>query len=121
VVEDDPDVRDLAVSVLDRLGYQVVEAPDGKSAIEILQRPDRIHLILSDVVLPGGISGPDLVAKGKGWQPNVKALFMSGYATDALSEADQHDTRTGLLNKPFHRAELAERVRATLDEPETGS
>jgi signal transduction histidine kinase/ActR/RegA family two-component response regulator len=120
VVEDDSDVRGLAVSILMRLGYQVVEAPDGKSAIEVLQRPERIHLILSDVVLPGGMSGPELVAKGKGWQPGVKALFMSGYATDALTEAGRLDARIGLLNKPFRRAELAARVRVTLDEPETG-
>ena len=71
VVEDDSGVRDLAVSILKRLGYRVMEAQDGRAALEILQQPEAIDLILTDVVLPGGLSGPELVIKGKGWQSRI--------------------------------------------------
>jgi PAS domain S-box-containing protein len=115
VVEDDPDVRALAVSILRRLDYRVFEAQDGQAALEILQKPQPIDLILSDVVLPGGLSGPELVTRGKGWQPGIKALFMSGYATDVLGDRDQQNAAGDLLKKPFRRAELTERVRSALD------
>ena len=121
VVEDDPGVRDLAVSILKRLDYRVIEAQDGRAALELLQKPEPIDLILTDVVLPGGLSGPDLVTKGKGWQPGVRALFMSGYATDVLDDQDRSSAAGELLNKPFRRAELAERVRSALDDSQTGS
>ncbi len=118
VVEDDPGVRDLAVSILKRLDYRVIESQDGRAALEILQKPDPIDLILTDVVLPGGLSGPDLVTKGKGWQPGIRVLFMSGYATDVLDDRDRSNAAGELLNKPFRRAELAERVRGALDRPD---
>jgi CheY-like chemotaxis protein len=117
VVEDDPDVRALAASILERLDYRVVGAQDGKAALKILRKPESIDLILTDVVLPGGLSGPELVTQSKGWQPAIKALFMSGYATDVLDDRDRQDAAGELLNKPFRRAELAERVRAALDHP----
>ncbi len=120
VVEDDPGVRDLAVSILKRLDYRVIDAQDGRAALEILRGPEPINLILTDVVLPGGLSGPDLVTKGKVWQPGVRALFMSGYATDVLDDRDRLNAAGELLNKPFRRAELAERVRSALDHSETG-
>ncbi len=114
VVEDDSDVRDLAVTVLAGLGYEVMEAADGRAALELLERAGRIDLVLSDVVLPGGVSGPELVARARDRQPEVKALYMSGYATDALSEEGALDDGVHLLRKPFHRAELAKGVRAAL-------
>ncbi len=121
VVEDDTDVRILAVSILKRLNYRVVDAQDGRAALEILRKPTRIDLILTDVVLPGGMSGPELVSQSKGWQPGARVLFMSGYATDVLVERDWQNLDKDILNKPFRRAELAKRVRSTLDAPETGS
>jgi PAS domain S-box-containing protein len=121
VVEDDPDLRGLAVSILNHLGYRVVEAEDGRAALEILRKQEPIDLILTDVVLPGGLSGPELVTKCRGWQPGVRVLFMSGYATDLLGDRDRPDAAGELLNKPFHRAELAERVRSALDQPETSN
>ena len=117
VVEDDLDLRHLAVSVLKHLEYRVFEAQDGNMALDILRKPVPIDLILTDVVLPGGLSGPDLVTKCRGWQPGVRVLFMSGYETDVLGDGDLSGASGELLNKPFHRAELAERVRDALDHP----
>ncbi|MHA1152533.1 MAG: PAS domain S-box protein [Alphaproteobacteria bacterium] len=117
VVEDDPDVRALAVSILKRLSYRVVEAQDGRAALEVLREPEPIDLILTDVVLPGGLSGPEMVTQSRGWRPGVRALFMSGYATDDLNDQDRLDAASELLSKPFRRAELAERVRSALDRP----
>ncbi len=72
-------------------------------------------------MLPGGLSGPELVTQGKKRQPGVRALFMSGYATDVLEDQDRRNAVGDLLTKPFRRVDLAERVRSALDHSETGA
>jgi hypothetical protein len=67
------------------------------------------------------MSGPEIVTKGMDWQPGVRAVFMSGYATDILGDPDRPEAAGELLNKPFRRAELAERIRRALDDPEPGN
>ncbi len=115
VVEDDPDVRALTISALESLGYEVVAAEDGSSAMGVLATPARVDLLLSDVVLPGGLSGPDLVAQVRHDAPALKVLFMSGYAEVAGSYRKLLDSGSDLLDKPFRKRELAQKVRALLD------
>lgn len=115
VLEDDPDVRDLTVTILDGLGYRVLEAADAKAAMRILEEEtDRIDLLLSDVVLPGGISGPELAAKAKGLYPKLKPVFMSGYSADLHIHGNTPGFDEAILNKPFKRADLAKVVHDTL-------
>ncbi len=114
VVEDDPDVREIAVKILDGLGYSVIEAPSAKTARTALDGADGIDLVLSDVVLPAGASGPAFVQEARARYPGLKAVFMSGHMGAA-------GARSGLpgpvvLNKPFQRREIAEALRAVLDE-----
>jgi PAS domain S-box-containing protein len=115
VVEDDPEVLSLAVSLLESLGYEVVTAKDGGGAIGELATLPRVDLLLSDVVLPGGMSGPDLADQVRHHAPEIKVLFMSGYAEVTGSYRKLLDSGSDLLDKPFHKRELAQKVRALLD------
>ena len=116
VVEDDVDVRELAVDVLRHLKYEVMEAPDAKTALSLLAKQSvSPHLMLSDVVLPGGLSGPDLAEKVKREFPNMKVLFMSGYANRAAQSSNLTENGAQLIDKPFRIPELASKVREVLD------
>jgi PAS domain S-box-containing protein len=115
VVEDDPEVRALAARQLDGLGYRVLEAEDGLTARAVMDRADRIDLLLSDVVLPGGMSGAEVLEQVRDRDPDVKVLFMSGYSGDAARPRASLDDGAPLLDKPFRRDVLARKVRQILD------
>ncbi|MFQ5766114.1 MAG: PAS-domain containing protein, partial [Rhodospirillales bacterium] len=87
VVEDDADVRRTTVALLDELGYRVVEAEDGPSALRELDRHTEIDLLFTDVVMPGGMKGPDLADEVGRRRPDIRVLYMSGYTEyGALSD-----------------------------------
>ena len=109
VVEDDPDVGDLTVKMLEGLGYRVVYATEAESAQTLLEQ-EKIDLLLSDVVLPGGISGPEFAEAARQRNPDIKVIFMSGYPAEASKSHDILAPGSVLLNKPFRRSELAKVV-----------
>ena len=114
VVEDEPQVRQIAQAHLRSLGYQVLAAGNGAEALDILKSPARIDLMLSDVVMPGGIDGRQLARQALEIRPGLPILLASGYAPDG------HDTPDGpgdlpMLHKPYRRGELAMRIRELLD------
>ena len=116
VCEDDDEVRAYSVEVLRELGYRVLEAHDGPSALRLLERQEgRVDLLFSDVVLPGGMSGADLATKARALRPNLKVLFTTGYARDAIVHHGRLDSGVELITKPFAYAELAARVRDLID------
>ena len=92
--------------------YTVLGAGDGPAALALLATSPRLDLVLSDVVLPGGMSGPDFYDKARQERPELKCLFMSGYAELPARELPEG---IELLGKPFRMRELAQRIRATLD------
>ncbi len=112
VVEDDPHVRELVVRQLESLGYVVQEAMDGSTALDLLTTSSRIDLMLSDVVLPGGMSGTQIYASAGEHRSDLKCIFMSGYAETGDMPLPEG---TRLLDKPVDYADLARMVRATLD------
>jgi CheY-like chemotaxis protein len=116
VVEDDPNMRGLTLLVLKSLGYRAIEAQDGPAACAILDRAEPIDLLLSDVVLPKGMTGPEIARHAKSTRPDLAILYMSGYPRDAVLRDSILDTRMHLLSKPFSKAELARMVRLVLDE-----
>ena len=80
MVEDEPVLRDMAHLILQDCGYQVLEAGSGAEALQVWERnPDAIDLVLTDMVMPGGMSGRDLAAKLLANQPQLKIIFTSGY------------------------------------------
>ena len=115
VIEDHPDLRQLATSMLDSLGYRVLEAESAKAALEILDGADGIDLMLADVVLSGGMSGPCLADEVRHQHPDIKVLFMSGYAGKDIAERCSPCEADGVLEKPFRKRHLAHKVRAVLD------
>jgi PAS domain S-box-containing protein len=115
VVEDDPDVRAYSVGALQELGYQVVEASDGPSAIRLLEQR-RFDLVFTDVVLPAGMTGAQIVARAVELWPGIKTLFTTGYARNAIVHHGRLDPGVQLITKPFTFDDLAAKVREVLDQ-----
>lgn len=115
VLEDDPDVRELTILQLHSLGYAVLEAENGNSALAILEQDNSVDLLLSDVVLPGGLRGPEVAQKARKFSPDLKVLFMSGYTQNALDSHSELGDTALLLNKPFRKKDLSDRIREVLE------
>ncbi len=114
VVEDDDDVRRYSTETLRDLGFTVLEAPDGPTALRLIPQHPEIKMLFTDVGLPG-INGRDLVDKALKLRPGLKILFTSGYARNAIVHQGRLDPGVQLLTKPFTRVQLAARVRDVLD------
>ncbi len=114
VVEDDPEVRFTAVQILSELGYQVLEAEDGESALRTIRAGVRIDLLFSDVVMPGPVSSTELAALAKQILPSMGVLFASGYTRNALVTDGKLDKGVQLLGKPYGVNQLAKKVREVL-------
>lgn len=126
VVDDEMDLLVLARDFLESLGYKVYTANDGKHALEILAKEPTIDLLLSDVVMPGGINGYQLAQQAttllkNAGHPQLKVLLTSGYTGKAVFHDEQKLFQAPLLGKPYNQSELAIRVRAALDVSLDGS
>lgn len=115
IVEDEDAVRALMISVLKRAGYSPLEARNGTEALRLCENhEDPIHLVISDMVMPE-INGPALVKQLKALRPEIKVLFVSGYAANAMGEDAVSNSQTHFLQKPFTAAGLARKVRESID------
>lgn len=115
VVEDDDDVRAYTVGLLREIGYRVIEASDGQTALRQLERRDQaISLLFTDVVMPN-MSGSELVETARKHRPGLKVLFTSGYTRDAIMRDGRLEEGVDLLAKPFTYLMLASRLREVLD------
>ena len=114
VVEDDDEVREVAVSMLTELGYRVVKARDAASALVVVDSGIPIDLIFTDVMMPGSLRSPDLARKAKERLPNVAVLFTSGYTQNAIVHGGRLDPGVELLAKPYTREALARKIRHVL-------
>ncbi|WP_375791344.1 PAS domain S-box protein [Bradyrhizobium sp. vgs-9] len=114
VVEDDDEVREVAVSMLTELGYRVVKARDAASALVVVDSGIPIDLIFTDVMMPGSLRSPDFARKAKERLPNVAVLFTSGYTQNAIVHGGRLDPGVELLAKPYTREALARKIRHLL-------
>jgi PAS domain S-box-containing protein len=114
VVEDDEDVRRYSTECLRELGFSILEANDGASALRILDHHSEVSLLFTDVGLPG-INGRELVEEARRRRPALRVLFTTGYARNAIVHQGRLDPGLELLTKPFTRSQLASRVRDVLD------
>jgi PAS domain S-box-containing protein len=115
VVEDNPAVRETACDMLRRLGYVVLEAADGAEALAIARQDRRIDLLFTDVVMPGGMTGPTVARELRSLLPGLRVLYTSGYPRDAIVHQGRLEEDVELLQKPYRRQALAEKIRAVLD------
>ena len=115
VVEDDHLVREATLQRLEALGYAVIEARTAPEGIERLKSSEPIALVLSDIVMPGGMSGRDLARWVLAAKPGVKVLLMSAYNAELESDRSDPMCRTKVLGKPFTLAELARNVHDALN------
>jgi PAS domain S-box-containing protein len=113
LVEDEPQVRSVIRRVLASCGYTVLEAPDGPAALALWEvRGHEIDLLISDVVMPRGMTGLDLAASMRRQRPHLRVIFMTGYQAEV--NLDRLGPETPLLRKPFSLAELMRTVQDTL-------
>lgn len=113
VAEDEPAVRAVTAEVLTELGYAVIEAADGASALRRLSSDIRLDLLICDLGLPGGMSGRQVAEAGRVLRPGLKVLFMTGYGQNAHGEGGL-EPGTPVLSKPFALEDLAQRVHALM-------
>ncbi|MGY2053178.1 PAS domain S-box protein [Methylobacterium sp. JK268] len=114
VVEDEPVVRDLIVEVLADLGYRALEAQDGPSGLKVLQSRERIDLLVTDVGLPG-LNGRQLADQAREARPDLKVLFITGYAENAMFGNGRLDPGMQMMTKPFPVDALATRIREMIE------
>jgi CheY-like chemotaxis protein len=110
VVDDEPTIRMLIVDALGELGYSCAEAADGPSGLKILQSGARIDLLITDVGLPGGLNGRQVADAARVLRPDLKVLFITGYAENAVLNHGHIQHGMEVLTKPFAVADLAGRV-----------
>jgi signal transduction histidine kinase/DNA-binding response OmpR family regulator len=114
VAEDDPEVRATTVDMLSELGYQVLKAVDGQSALSIIESGIPIDLLFSDVVMPGPVKALDLARSAQEIQPDMAVLVTSGYTQIAIVHDGRLDPGVDLLGKPYRRDQLAHKIRHVL-------
>ncbi len=118
LVEDDEVVREITKTMLEELGYNIIEAVDGEQAIELFRNnKDSIQLVISDMVMPK-LSGKDIHRELKKMKPGIKILYMSGYAVDMLGLPDAGEEKVSFISKPFGPDAISVKIRDVLDEGE---
>lgn len=115
VVEDNKNVLKLTSAMVESLGYKVLQAETGRAAIEILEARADIDLLLTDVMLPGVLNGPELAKQAVAMHPNLKVLYNSGYAEHAIMQSGLLDKGVNLISKPFRKQQLAEKIEEILN------
>ena len=114
IVDNEPSIRMLVTDVLGDLGYAAVEAADGAGGLEILRSDARIDLLATDVGLPGGLNGRQKADAARAIRPDLKVLFITGYAETVLLTDGRLEPGMAVLTKPFAVDALAARIRAMI-------
>jgi signal transduction histidine kinase len=114
VVEDNDSVREVAAAMIEEMGFEVILACNGHEGLKLIEtRPD-IDLVLSDVIMAGGMNGPELATRALKVRPELRVLFMSGYAPGSVRQMQDLPDSIDLVNKPFTRNDLTEKVKKAL-------
>lgn len=117
IVDDEPSVRLLLKDILNDLGYSLLEAADSLEGLEVLRSDAKIDLLITDVGLPGGMNGRQMADAGRQIRPQLKTLFITGYAENSVIGNDQLGPGMQVLTKPFAVDTLVSRVRGLMATP----
>ncbi|MBA4373760.1 MAG: hypothetical protein C0402_12985 [Thermodesulfovibrio sp.] len=121
VAEDEPSIRSLISDTLEPLGYRIFSAPDGKAALTFIEAyQDKIDLLLTDVIMPG-MNGKELADTVKALRPDIRVLFMSGYADEKILRHGILESKNTFMQKPLSPEKLAGRIREILDAKPPGA
>jgi PAS domain S-box-containing protein len=115
VVDDEPTVRAMVIEVLRDAGYKAVDAHDGPTALRVLQSGAAIDLLITDVGLPGGLNGRQVADAGRALRPNLKVIFITGYAENAVIGSGNLGPGMQIITKPFSIESLGDKIRVMLD------
>jgi PAS domain S-box-containing protein len=115
VIDDEPTIRMLVAEVLAESGYAVIEAQDGPAGLRILESNARIDLLITDVGLPGGMNGRQVADAARVSRPDLKVLFITGYAENAIMRRGRLENGMFILTKPFQMEILASRIREIIE------
>ena len=115
VVDDEPSLLSMLSKILQANGYQVLLAGDGQEGLKQLSLHPHVDLLLTDIMLPGGMNGRQVADAAKRENAALKVLFMSGYPRDAIVEQGRLEPSARLLSKPFNPTTLVQAVREILD------
>jgi len=119
VVEDEADVRGFTVDMLRELGYGVMEAEDAHAALRLLETTPAVRLLFTDVGLPGGLNGRQLADAARRLRPDLRVLYTTGYARNAIVHHGKLDPGVELIAKPFTYTALAAKIRSLFDSAPT--
>jgi PAS domain S-box-containing protein len=111
VVDDEPTIRMLVAEVLAESGYAVIEAQDGPAALRVLESNARIDLLITDVGLPGGMNGRQVADAARVYRPDLKVLFITGYAENAVVSSGLLGSGMFVMTKPFQMEAIATKIR----------
>jgi signal transduction histidine kinase len=114
VVEDNDSVREVAAAMIEEMGFETITAINGHDGLKKIDEMRDIDLVLSDVIMAGGMNGPELASKAIKLRPELRILFMSGYAPGSVRQMQDLPDTIDLVNKPFTRNDLTEKVRKAL-------
>ena len=120
VVDDEAELLEVASSSLEEIGYKLLTAKDGASALLLIEQHKDIDMLLTDIIMPGGMNGIELAEKVTSKRPEIKVIFCSGFPSDAFSEKILPLAERPLLRKPYQRSELLSVVRKTFLETSDG-
>jgi CheY-like chemotaxis protein len=112
IVDDNTEVREVMAVIVGSLGYEVLTAGDGVAALELIRSHCGINLLVSDIVMSGGVTGLELADRARALRPGLPVLLMSGYPAGSVEKYN-----FPILHKPYRREHLAKHIRAALGEP----
>jgi CheY-like chemotaxis protein len=115
VVDDEEDLLEIAVAYLAEMGSTSFRASDGASALELLMHQNEVELLVTDIVMPGGMNGVELVEKARAFRPDLKIIYSSGFPAEALAERSMSLVDGPLLHKPYQRSEFTAIIHHVMD------
>ena len=121
VVDDEVDLLDIGRAYLEEMGYTVYHAKDGASALALVERLGEIDLMVTDIVMPGGMNGVELAREIRQLIPQIGVIYCSGFPANSLAERSMAQVDAPLLHKPFHRAEFGAIVRQVMERHDKGN
>ena len=116
VVDDEPDLLEIATTHLTEIGYRVIQATDGPSALSAQAQADRIDLLLTDVIMPGGMNGVKLAEQIRALRPGIRTIYTSGFPSQTLAERNGTRIDGPLLNKPYVKGEFVKMISQVMEE-----